>query len=132
MSNVQFIESLYAAFGRGEVPVVLAAFSPSISWSEAEGNPYQPSGEAWIGPEAVLENLFMKLGTDWDGFTVTPVHYHDAGATVVVEGRYTGKNLATCKELDAQMCHVWTLADGKITRFQQFVDTAQLQSVMGS
>jgi hypothetical protein len=32
---------------------------PAIRWHEAEGNPYMPSGEPWIGPEAVLNNLFV-------------------------------------------------------------------------
>jgi len=47
----------HEAFGRGDVPAVLAMLDDSIAWREAEGNPYQPSGEAWVGPEAVLENL---------------------------------------------------------------------------
>ena len=40
--------------------------SPGINWYEAESNPYMPSGEAWVGPDAVLKNLFTKLGGDWD------------------------------------------------------------------
>ena len=28
--------------------------------------------------------------------------------------------------LDAQFCHVWSIADGKITKFQQYADTEQL------
>ena len=50
---------------------------PKIEWSEAEGNPYMPSGQAWLGPDAVLNNLFLRLGTDWDGFAVHPAAYHD-------------------------------------------------------
>jgi hypothetical protein len=37
----------------------------------------------------------MRLGTEWDGFTVTPKEFHDAGPVVVVEARYTG----TCKHV---------------------------------
>jgi ketosteroid isomerase-like protein len=104
--------------------------SPNIRWHQAEGNPYMPSGEAWVGPDAVL-NLFMKLGSEWDGFTVHPRSFHDAGASVIVEGRYTGKYKATGKSMDTQCCHVWDVKDGKVTRFQQYVDTAKLQDVMG-
>jgi len=50
---------------------------------------------------------------------------------VVVEARYTGAHNETGKSLDAQVCHVWRVRDGKITSFQLFVDTAQLQDVMG-
>ena len=129
MSNVALLKSLYEAFGRGDMPTVLGAMSPDIRWYQAEGNPYNQSGEAWVGPDAVLNNLFMKIGADWDGFTVHTRTFHDAGDTVVVEGRYTGLYKPTGKRLDAQLCHVWDVKNGKIVRFQQYVDTKQLNEV---
>lgn len=33
--------------------------------------------------------------------------------------------------MDAQVCHVWDVKGGKATRFQQYVDTATFQDVMG-
>jgi ketosteroid isomerase-like protein len=130
MSNMQRIRDLYAAFAGGDIPAVLAGFAPNIEWREAEGNPYQPSGEAWVGAEAILQNLFARLGGDWEVFTVNPKAFHDAGAAVLVEARYVGRHKTTGKALDAQVCHVWKLEDGKITSFQQYTDTAQLQRVM--
>ena len=130
--HVSLIRELYAAFGRGDIPAVLAAFDPQIEWREAESNPYQPSGAAWVGPDAVLQNLFVRLGGDWDGFAVHPVAFHDAGDTVVVEARYSGTFQGTGRRFDAQVCHVWTLNAGKVLRFQQYVDTAKLRDVMGT
>jgi hypothetical protein len=132
MDNVTLLKSLYDAFGRGEIPTVLGAFSPDIHWYQAESNPYMPSGEAWVGPDAVLNNLFMKLGTEWDGFAVHPGTFHDAGGSVIVEARYSGTYKPTGRSLDAQVCHVWDVQDGKLTRFQQSVDTAKLKDVMGT
>ena len=132
MSNVKLVSELYEAFGRGDVPAVLAGMDPEVRWYEAEGNPYMPSGAPFVGPDAILENLFMRLGEDWDGFAVHPASYHDAGDTVVVEARYSGTNHGTGKVLDAQVCHIWTLKDGMVTKFQQYVDTSKLQKVMGA
>jgi ketosteroid isomerase-like protein len=132
MSNVQFARDIYAAFGRGDIPAVLAAFHPEIQWREAEGHPYQPDGSAWVGPQAVLDRLFMRIGSEWDGFTVNVGTLHDAGQDVVMEGRYTGTYKASGKTLDAQVCHVLGFRDGKLVRFQQYVDTAQLQAVMAT
>lgn len=132
MSNADVVKGAYEAFGRGDVPAVLDAMDPSIEWREAEGNPYMPTGEAWIGPDAVLNNLFMKLGSDWDAFTVHPKTFHEAGDSVIVEARYTGTHKETGKSLDAQVCHIWAVKDGKLTRFQQYVDTAKLQDAMGA
>ncbi len=78
-SHVEILKAGYEAFGRGDVPSVLAIFDPSIEWREAEGNPYKPDGKAWIGGDAIVEHLFMRLATEWDGFTVTPEELHDAG-----------------------------------------------------
>ena len=132
MDNVRFLTNLYDAFGRGDIPTVLAAMSPSINWYQAESNPYMPSGEAFVGPDSVLNNVFMKLGTEWDGFSVHPRTFHSAGDSVIVEARYTGTYKATGKRMDAQVCHVWDVKDGKLTRFQQYVDTAKLRDVMGT
>jgi ketosteroid isomerase-like protein len=131
MSNVQLVKSLYEAFGRGDIAAVLAGMDPAIEWHQAESNPYMPSGDAWVGPDAVLQNLFMRIGADWDGFKVHPRTFHDAGDTVIVEGRYTGTWKSTGKSADTQMCHIWRLRDGKVTSFQQYVDTARLHDVMG-
>ena len=84
-----------------------------------------------MAPSAVAD-LSMRLATEWDGFTVTPGEFYDAGPAVVVEARYTGTFKQTGHDLDAQVCHIWKLRDGKVTSFQQFVDTAQLQDVEGA
>jgi hypothetical protein len=48
---------------------------PNIQWSEAEGNPYEPSDKAWHGPDAIVQNLFVKIGEDFGGTLV--VHPKD-------------------------------------------------------
>ena len=34
------ITNVYAAFASGDVPTVLGALAPNVSWTEAEGFPY--------------------------------------------------------------------------------------------
>ena len=131
MDNVKLLKDLYDAFGRGDIPTVLGAMSPNIKWHQAESHPDRPSGEAWVGPDAILNNLFMRLGAEWDGFAVHPRSFHGAGDSVIVEARYSGMYKATGKSMDTQVCHIWDVKDGKLTRFQQYVDTAKLHDVMG-
>lgn len=132
MSNVQAAKDIYAAFGRGDIPAVLAGFHPEIQWRQAEGHPYQPDGAAWVGPQAVLEKLFTRIGSEWEEFKVNVRAIHDAGDHVVMEGRYTGKYKPTNKRIDVQMCHVLRFRDGKLVSFQQYLDTGQLQAAMNS
>ncbi len=131
MDNVTLMKNLYAAFGRGEIPTVLAAMSRDIKWYEAESNPYMPSGQAWVGPDSVMNNMFMRLGAEWEGFTVHPMSFHGAGGSVIVEARYSGMYKRTGKSADVQACHVWDIKDGKVARFQEYVDTAKLREIMG-
>ena len=122
--NVALIQGLYAAFKAGDVPDVLARMSPDIVWNEAENFPYADGNPYW-GPEAILTGVFARLGTEWDGFAAIPDEFLDAGDTVVVLGRYHGTYKATGRALDAQLVHVWRVADGKAVGFQQYTDTLQ-------
>jgi uncharacterized protein len=122
--GVDLMKSLYEAFARGEVPVVLGAMDPGILWNEAEGFPYADKNP-YVGPNAVLEGVFMRLGAEWDGFSVVPEEFHDAGDVVVVTGRYGGAYKKTGRRIHAQFAHVWRLRDGKVVKFQQYTDTLQ-------
>lgn len=127
--NKQTVEDLYAAFGRGDIPFVLGALDAEIEWWEAENfiyadkNPYR-------GPQSVLGGVFMRLGTEWEGFAVAPEEVLDAGDTVVGRGHYSGKHRQTGREVRAQFAHVFKFKDGKVVKFQQYTDTAQFQKAV--
>ena len=130
ISSTDVVKSVYENLGKGDVPAVLELLDPQIVWREAEGSP-NDSGDGWVGHDAVVNNLFIKLSEDWTEFTIHPETLHDAGSVVTVEARYKGTHRATDKDMDCQVAHVWTVKGGKVTRFQQYVDTAKLQDVAG-
>jgi hypothetical protein len=123
-ANVDLIRGLYEAFARGDGPAVLGAMDPGIVWNEAENFPYADRNP-YVGPMAVAEGVFGRIGAEWDQFQVMPGEILDAGDTVVALGRYTGTYKATGKRMDAQFAHVWRVSGGKVTAFQQYADTAQ-------
>jgi ketosteroid isomerase-like protein len=129
--NVALVRSIYDAFAAGDVPSVVARMSPDIVWNEAENFPYA-DGNPYCGPEAILGGIFARLGSEWDGFAAVPEEYLDAGDTVVVLGRYRGTCRATGTAMDAQLAHVWRVADGKAVRFQQYTDTLQAARATGA
>jgi uncharacterized protein len=126
-THSETINRLYAAFASGDIPTVLAAFAPDISWTEAEGFPY---GGTYIGPEAVLHNVFMKLGSEWDGFAAVSHELVAEGETVVALGQYSGTYKATGKSFRAPFVHVWKFKDSGIASFTQYTDTAVVQSAL--
>jgi uncharacterized protein len=65
------------------------------------------------GLEVIVNNLFTRLAAEWDDFMVRPEEFYEAGPVVVVEARYTGTCKRTGMDLDAQVCHIWKISDGK-------------------
>ncbi len=124
-ANVEIVRSLYGAFARGDVPAVLAGLDAKVEWREADNFIYA-DGNPYIGHDAVLQGVFMRVATEWDGFAATSERLLDAGDTVVSLGRYTGEYKATGKRIDAQFVHVFSLENGKVVRFQQYADTLQV------
>lgn len=119
--NLEIAQGIYQSFSVGDIPAVLATFKPDINWTEAPGGPY---GGVSIGPQAVLENVFMKLGGEWNGFAAVPEEFVTEGDTVVVLGEYSAEYKATGKSFRAPFAHVWKFEDGKVKSFVQHVDTA--------
>ena len=127
MANGDIIRGIYEAFAKGDVPGVLGAMDPNISWTEAAGF---PSAGTYIGPMAVVENVFMKLATEWDGFAAVPERIVDGGDTVVALGNYSGTYKATGNAMNVPFAHVYDLEDGKIVKFVQHTDTAKVAEVL--
>lgn len=120
--NVDVVKTAYEAFGRGDIAAVVATFDPSIEWISQAGG-YRLGG-VHKGPEAIVNNFFMVLGELWDELVVTPREYIDAGERVFVLGNATGKGKATGKTVDSPFVHIFNMMDGKVTRFEEFGDTA--------
>ena len=120
---------MYAAFAKSDIPTVLASLDPQVEWWEAENFIYADSNP-YLGPEAVLTGVFMRIASDWDGFAVTPQEVIDGGDIAISQGHYSGTYKKTGKQARAQFAHFFTFRDGKIVKFQQYTDTAQFKQVV--
>lgn len=125
--NLNEVRGVYEAFAKGDIPTVLGFLSSDIVWVEAEGFPY---GGTYHGPDAVLDGVFMRLGTEWEGYAAVPHEFIDGGDTVVVLGKYSGTYKATGKSFQADFAHVWKIRDGKTFGFIQYVDTLMVQKAL--
>ncbi|MDL9980221.1 nuclear transport factor 2 family protein [Microbacterium candidum] len=120
MSNADIIRAHYAASDRGDLAGMVADFADDVSWTEAAGFPLAGT---YTGPQGVIDNVFRKLGEDWDGYTVAIDDVVDGGDTVVGIGTYSGTHRATGRFFAARVAHVWRLAGAKVVAFEQFTDT---------
>lgn len=110
--NRALIDKLYQAFGAGDIPTVLDCMDPGIVWNEAEGNAYA-DGNPYIGPDAVLNGVFARIGEEHDYFNLKDIVLHEmlndkVLATLRYDAKYTNGD-----HYDAQVAHLWTLKGGK-------------------
>jgi hypothetical protein len=124
--NISIIDNLYKNFSKGDIPAVLATMDAGVVWNEAEGNTYA-EGNPYNGPDAVLQGVFARIGADHEYFHLVDIQLHDmSNNQVLATLRYQGKRKDNGAMIDAQAAHLWTLKNGKIITFQQYVDTKQL------
>lgn len=89
-----------------------------------------PCAGTWIGPRAVIDNVFVALGRDWDGFHFELEQLIDGGNHIVGIGTYCGTYRSTGKPMQARVTHVWKLHGGEVVAFEQFTDTLLVHQAM--
>ena len=119
--NVTVVASVYENFAKGDIPAVLSVLAPDIEWVEASQD-YLPHHGTHRGPTEVASKVFQMVVDCFDEFAVVPEQFHDAGDTVVVEGRAIGKTKHG-GVLDAPAAWVWTVRDGVATANHNYHDT---------
>ena len=117
-NSVELVRSFYTKLKAGDVPGALGLMASDIEWTTMWH--YKVDGR---GPERVAEGLFKPLMAEWSSFALEPSEFIVDGDTVVSLGRFTGVHGSTGKQTEAGYAHVWTVKDGKITRFRQYIDT---------
>lgn len=115
---VETVRNFYAALASGNAPVALGLMADDIEWITMWH--YKVDGR---GPQKVAEGLVMPLMKEWKEFTLVPSEYIADGETVVSLGNFVGTHGSSGKTADARYAHVWTVVDGRIKRFRQYIDT---------
>ena len=126
-TNLEIIKAHYVGSETMDMAAMLAPLTPASRWTEMAGF---PCAGTYVGPEAVVENVFKVLGTEWDGYALKIDRLVDGGDTIVGVGTYTGTYRKTGKAMSARVTHVWDLKDGKVVQFEQFTDTLLVAEAM--
>jgi ketosteroid isomerase-like protein len=124
--NITIVQKAYDAFGKGNIPAVIALLTPDIFW-ESIGN---PADFPALGPKhgtAAVEEQFRTLGTLLSFQSFAPQQFFAAGPdTVFVLGHYDRTVIKTGRKADSDFVHVFVIRDGKIASYREFQDTATL------
>ncbi len=72
-----------------------------------------------------------KVRVAFESFSIDIERFIDAGDVIVMQGHYVAKDKATDKTVRAEVAHVLEISDGKIVRFDQYVDSATINPLLG-
>jgi len=129
MAGADIARAFYTAVEGGDLPGGLALIADDCRWTEMESF---GSAGVYVGPDAVRDNIFVRIGTEWEGFSMTVDRILDSGSMAVGVGTYAGTCKATGKAFAARVTHVFDTRDGRIVSFEQFTDTAAIAAARES
>ena len=124
--NTQVVKNAYAAFQRGDIPGVLAVLDDSVEWQPVIGTEgVVPQAGVRHGKSGVGE-FFQILGGSTEFTSFEPQEFIAGGDQVAVVGRYKATVKPTGKTVDSGWVMIFTFRNGKVVRFREYTDSAQL------
>ena len=126
-TNLQVVRNVYDGFAAGDMEAVLRDMSESIVWMHP-GNPdripFAGKFEGKTGVSRFFEIVFEQI----DVVEQNIKSFIDGGDSVIVIGYEHMRVKNTGREYKSNWIHMYTLADGEIVAFEEFIDTAELVS----
>jgi ketosteroid isomerase-like protein len=123
--NLEVVRKAYEAFGQGDLPTVFDLLDPEVVFYQSELLPWGGRREGHEGMRSFLEDLTSATESQ-----VKPDEFVEAGDHVVAVGRTRGRVRATGEEFDVRAVHVWTLKEGKVVRFEAYIDTPKMRDAL--
>ena len=120
--NVQVVRDVYAAFGRGDLPAVIAACAADIDWRAYAPSvtPYSGRFTGHAGVQRFFESFLGAVRLS----KFEPRTFLATGDTVVVLGGEAGTILSTGRETSYDWAQVFVVRGVKIAEFREFTDAA--------
>jgi uncharacterized protein len=124
--NTELVQHAYQHFKDGDIQGLLGLLSEDVEWKlfEMEGVPFSGTRR---GDERVGEFFSQVFDTE------EPLHFEPRelvaqGDKVVALGDYAWRVKSTGREYESDFVHVFTVRDGTVARFQEFMDTAAVSA----
>jgi len=125
--NTKVVQDAYAAFGRGDIPGVIANLADDVVWNGVYGaGAHVPTSGERRGKAAVAE-FFGQVAANVNFLKFEPKEFVATGDKVVALGHYTATT-PTSRTFDSDFAMVFTVRDGKVTHFQEFADSAAINA----
>jgi len=120
--NIDVVQDVYEKFKGGDIKALLNLLSDDIEWQlpEIENVPFagKRRGHEQMG------QFFASLVDTQEVQHFAPREFIADGDRVVALGHYAWRVKSTGREFGGDFAHVFTLSNGKVIRFHEYMDTA--------
>jgi uncharacterized protein len=120
--NIATVRQAYESVAKGDVQSLLNTLGNGVEWRlpEMESVPFAGT---WRGHDGV-EEFFSRVHRAQETVEFRVERFVAQDDKVVVLGRFFMRVKATGRDAISDWAHVWTLQNGEITHFHEYVDTA--------
>jgi uncharacterized protein len=120
----------YEALAKGDLESVLELIDPDVQVEIHTGRPDIPETDTLHGHAGFLENLRL-LEEVFEDVEVRPEEFIEVGEELVVPIFTSGRGRASGIRVENRVTHIWTIRDGKATRFRVFSTKEQALEALG-
>jgi uncharacterized protein len=125
--NVEIVQRVFAAWGRGEIGPALSAMDDSIEWRMAED---EPDARTLHGRDEVRA-MVEGWATEFEEFSGTPREFLDAGEHVVVPLLFVATPRGSNAQVALEETQVYTLRAGSVIRVREYRTKAEALAAAG-
>ena len=127
-NNLQTINRIYEAFGKGDIPTIIDFLSENVQWEQWADNSAQKANVPWLlsrkGHEGAIDFFKSLANLEILDFQVLSIMSNEN--QVAVEFMLEANVPATGGHYRDEEIHLWTFdMQGKVTRLRHYIDTAK-------
>jgi uncharacterized protein len=126
-AGLEVVREIYDAFARRDGAAILARLHADVEFLQTDLLPW---GGRFRGHDGARE-FFDRLRNAVDS-AVTVERFIDAGDHVAVTGRTRGRSRGGGTAFDVAIVHVWTVRDGRISRFEAYIETPPMLAALAA
>jgi ketosteroid isomerase-like protein len=124
-ANSNTVREMYEAFGRGDIPVILAKLDENVEWEYGVAPHEVPWLQPRRGRKGAGEFFESLAAVEFHSFVPKAILEGENVVVALVDLSFTVKNTGK-KVVEEDETHVWRFnAAGKVVRFRHCADTNQ-------
>lgn len=125
IDNVQVVQDLYGAFGRGDGPAILALLDEDVDWFFNGPREEIPFAGRRRGHKEMIE-FFQIIGETCEILEFGPDEILTMSDQVLVLGHERVRVRKTGRVFESEWAHVFKVVDGKVVKLREYYDTTSI------